>query len=536
MFNGKSLSPFKKDLKKLVKRRTLNTKNNRVYVQDSELAKLTEFKPGVALECLLDTNTNKLTIKPSENGSLRVAKRVRKDSVGSVIDIRKKNILEMFRDYDLLDLVIYEDEIIVTGLNKVESNPSENCSNVVSFNDAYEQKEIISIDKQELVDLSNHLYLKCAGDNFPNNIQNNQKLNSGISKFASSLANNRFVAHHSLSDIGPTSLFENVVRVASVCAGAGLLDKGFKDEGFDLVFALELENDMVETYRYNLGNHVIQGDLSKYPVSEIPDAEVFIGGIPCHEYSQANRITGKVLDHPKNLLIRNFMEIAESMNSLKVFVIENVPQILTKGRKFIEELKERMSDFDITIKVVDSSKYGCAQKRERAIIIGSKIGPIDLPDYVLAPVRTVRDAFRSITPDTPNQKDFSKPKDETLKRIGYVQQGGNWRDIPEDLRTKGSHSNLFYRLAWDTVCKTITNVRKSMILHPEEDRILSVRECATLFGLDPDENGNVFTFKGSLSNMQQMIANAVPLEISRTVAKTIKEQFLKFFGKSVSFL
>ena len=223
------------------------------------------------------------------------------------------------------------------------------------------------------------------------------------------------------------------------------------------------------------------------------------------------------------------------MKSLKVFVIENVPQIVTKGAKFIQELKDSMSDFEITIKKVDASKYGCAQRRERAIIIGSKIGKIELPDSILAPVRTVRDALKGITPDSPNQQDYSKPSPATVERMSYVPQGGNYLNIPEHLRTKGTHSNLYRRLEWDNTCITLTNVRKSLILHPEDNRIPTIRELARLTGLFPDKNGKEFEFFGSLANMQQMLANAVPLELSTVIAQTIRKQFEKYYGNKVTF-
>lgn len=233
--------------------------------------------------------------------------------------------------------------------------------------------------------------------------------------------------------------------------------------------------------------------------------------------------------------MRSYINVAKSMKSLKVFVIENVPQIVTKGAKFIQELKDSMSDFEITIKKVDASNYGCTQKRERAIIIGSKIGKIELPDSILAPVKTVRQALAGIKSDSPNQQDYSKPSKDTVERMSYVPQGGNYLDIPEHLRKKGVHSNSYYRLEWDNLCKTLPNVRKSQIMHPEENRILSVREVARLSGLFPDKNGKEFEFLGTLANKQQMLANCVPLELSTVIAQTIKKKFEEFYEGNVSF-
>jgi len=214
------------------------------------------------------------------------------------------------------------------------------------------------------------------------------------------------------------------------------------------------------------------------------------------------------------------------MKSLKVFVLENVPQLLTKGVKFVKEIKERLSDFQITINKVNSVNFGSAQDRERAIIIGSRIGKIELKKPLITVYKTVRQAFQGLTDKTPNQLDYSKAKNQTLFKMSFVKPGGNFKDIPEGYRGKGCHSNLFHRLEWDKPSITIANVRKSNILHPEENRILSVRECARLFDL-PD----TFNFLGSLSSKQQMIANSVPLKLSRAIAKAIRNAFENFNAK-----
>ena len=319
------------------------------------------------------------------------------------------------------------------------------------------------------------------------------------------------------------SNIHTALRFVSLFSGCGVLDKGFIEQGFKPKLAIELEKDMVETYRYNLGNHIIQADLNEFNLEKIPDAEILIGGSPCQDFSNANRVTGKILDSPKNLLIRKYVQVAKKMKSLKVFVLENVPQLITKGKKFIEEIKSVLSDFDITINKVNSADFGSAQSRERAIIIGSKIGKIELKKPLIKMYKTLRQAFEGLTDSTPNQLDYTKAKTETLHKMSFVKPGGNFKDIPVELRGKGCHSNVFRRLEWDKHSITIANPRKSNILHPEKNRIISVRECARLFDL-PDN----FIFKGKLSSKQQMIANAVPLSLARAIAKKIKDAFIKY--------
>ncbi|TBV85002.1 DNA cytosine methyltransferase [Lysinibacillus sp. OL1] len=113
---------------------------------------------------------------------------------------------------------------------------------------------------------------------------------------------------------------------------------------------------------------------------------------------------------------------------------------------------------------------------------------------------------------------ISKP--ETLERMKHVSQGGNWRDIPKYLLPKrfgeNTHSSIYKRLDLNKPSIAITNVRKSNILHPLHDRILSIREAARLFDLKDD-----FIFKGTLSSKQQQIANGITANLAKAIGTQI---------------
>ncbi|WP_307440845.1 MULTISPECIES: DNA cytosine methyltransferase [unclassified Paenibacillus] len=66
---------------------------------------------------------------------------------------------------------------------------------------------------------------------------------------------------------------------------------GFLESGFDVVFALELDEDAVKTYRHNIGLHIFNGDITKFDKSAITKARVMIGGSPCQGFSNSNRYT-----------------------------------------------------------------------------------------------------------------------------------------------------------------------------------------------------------------------------------------------------
>ena len=313
------------------------------------------------------------------------------------------------------------------------------------------------------------------------------------------------------------------LTVMSIFSGAGLMDFGFQKEGFKIIYAMDFNADACKTYRHNMGDHIHCGDVTQLKESDIPEnVSVIISGSPCQGYSNSNRQT-HYLDNPKNKLVKENIRVVRMNPFAKVCVIENVPQLLSAGDgAILREIEELLSDFEITSGVVRASDMGSAQNRDRAFILASKIGRIELPKPEMHVLNTVRTAFSGLTDDIPNQQDYSKPKMETLERIRQIPEGGNWRNLTGD-QDQRHHSNYLKRLLWDSPSITLANARKSLILHPSEDRTLSVREMARLFDL-PDS----FKFFGGLGEMQQQVVNGVPVKMASAVARVVKDAINAF--------
>ncbi|RUT64062.1 hypothetical protein C1149_00455 [Clostridium botulinum] len=117
---------------------------------------------------------------------------------------------------------------------------------------------------------------------------------------------------------------------------------------------------------------MLHEDISKVS-NNIPHATVLIGGSPCQGFSNSNRVSN-YLDNPKNLLVREYIKAVKSSQPY-IFVLENVPQIISAGKgKFLEEIKNELYDYEITSTILNAVHFGVAQERRRAVIIGSKIG------------------------------------------------------------------------------------------------------------------------------------------------------------------
>ena len=78
------------------------------------------------------------------------------------------------------------------------------------------------------------------------------------------------------------------MKVVSLFSGAGGLDLGFKMAGHKIVWANDNFKDAAETYKKNLGKHIVCDDIYKIDVNAIPDCDIVIGGFPCQGFSIAN--------------------------------------------------------------------------------------------------------------------------------------------------------------------------------------------------------------------------------------------------------
>ena len=114
------------------------------------------------------------------------------------------------------------------------------------------------------------------------------------------------------------------------------------------------------------------------------------------------------------------------------------------------------------------------------------------------------------------------PAEKVQHRISFVPQGGNWRDVPEELwptDRKNRHSSAYKRLDVNQPSCTIdTGNNHSNYFHPLYNRIPTVREAARLHSF-PDE----FVFMGNRSDQYRQVGNAVPPLLAKVIAEQLKE-------------
>lgn len=163
--------------------------------------------------------------------------------------------------------------------------------------------------------------------------------------------------------------------VVGLFSGCGGLDLGFKQAGFDILWANDFDTDSVTTYRENIGDHVVLGDITQIPSKDIPsNFDVLLGGFPCQGFSVAN-IKRSTKDE-RNYLYLEMLRVLKDKKP-KFFVAENVKGILSLGKGSVMEMIVRdfkKIGYDVDYRLLTASDYGIPQHRQRVFIVGNRIG------------------------------------------------------------------------------------------------------------------------------------------------------------------
>jgi len=336
-------------------------------------------------------------------------------------------------------------------------------------------------------------------------------------------------------------------------SGAGGMSLGARQAGIDVQQVVEADKYAAATY---LENHqpksgIFVEDIRKFKPTKIQDRDneglVVFGGPPCQGFSTSNQ-RNRSLDNDNNWLFEEFVRVVKASRP-DWFVFENVRGILeTEGGIFVEQIIERFQKLGYTVSadLLHATNFGVPQKRARFFIVGSLHGKTyRFPEATHKPPITVSKAISDL-PKLSNGAStcylsyskratnkyaqllrngmkgctnhlVTRNNEIIIERYKHIPPGGNWENIPDHLMGNYAdksrcHTGVYRRLELDKPSVVIGNYRKNMLIHPIENRGLSVREAARLQSF-PDE----FVFKGSIGFQQQQVGNAVPPLLARAV-------------------
>ena len=487
----------------------------------------TKFMIGSKYRYVIEPKSKKLYILSSDiEGTLKVSKKKVGKSIKSLIDLRSKSIKNIFEDAELLEVKIEKNTIVVDILKETIT------SKVLLKKDK-------SIKSNKVIDINKKLN-KCKSIN---TLRVESSLIDKVSGDTSYFALNSFLNSFQFDEDNYSSeevkeVTEGVktsIKILSLFSGAGMLDYPFyKDSNFEIIKAVEFNKAACATYRTNIGNIITNEDIRSFSIDTNEHYDLLIGGPPCTPYSNANRIN-RLEKHKDIDLMGEFIRVLKSYK-FKAFLIENVPQVITSNKgEYIRSLKEKLSDFDIKHIILQDNECGGYTTRKRAFIFGSRIGKISL-SYVKKVGKTVGDALKKVTNKWFNFRDMTTLNTETKERMSYIPQGGNWIDLPKHLylpsfKVGKTHSNTYRRLELDKPSITLCNYRKCNLIHPVEDRGLTVAEASAISGFDEK-----FKFLGTLTEKQLQVSNGVPYNLGLTVKNIIKRLFIRNNKESLALI
>jgi len=293
----------------------------------------------------------------------------------------------------------------------------------------------------------------------------------------------------------------------SLFAGAGGLDIGFENAGFKVIWANDFDADSCKTHENWSNAKVVCGDIAKIDASEIPDADIMLGGFPCQGFSLSGP---RKIDDSRNVLYKHYVRIVKAKRPL-MFVGENVKGLLTMGGgSIIEAIVAEFEDcgYDVYYKLLNAKNYGVPEDRERVIIVGFR-KDLGMTTFEYPAPRPYQLSMRDVLVNLP------EPKPEEICNAPYSSR----------------YMSRNRKRQWDEVSYTIPAMAKQVTLWPgspdmhkiDKDlwefgkggitRRFSWREAAAIQTFPRD-----IEFHGDLTSKYKQIGNAVPVKLAETIA------------------
>lgn len=352
------------------------------------------------------------------------------------------------------------------------------------------------------------------------------------------------------------------MNVIDLFCGCGGFSKGFEQAGFNIRLGVDVWEDAVKTYQFNFPNAMtVNEDISNLEGEDLlrianisaNEVDVIIGGPPCQGFSVSGK---RLLDDPRNILYKSFVRMVETIQP-KVFVMENVPGIV---RLFKGQVKDQVIEdftsigYNVAMKQLTASDYGVPQARKRVFFVGinkKKLGDFEFEFPICThgegkkPYVTTKEALSDLDfigdltllknhdlyekeAESEYQRLMRKDASELLNHvttihtektrsiIAMVPDGGNYKDLPQELWTTRKVNIAWTRMNSSKPCFTI-DTGHNHHFHYRANRVPTVRESARIQSF-PDK----FEFLGIKTSQLKQVGNAVPPLLAEALAKQIK--------------
>lgn len=337
-------------------------------------------------------------------------------------------------------------------------------------------------------------------------------------------------------------------RAISLFSGAGGMDVGFKNAGYNIIAANEFDKYACDTYRKNHPScKMIEGDILENisAVSAHKNIDIVFGGPPCQGFSVAGKMD---ITDPRSRLVFSFCDVIDRIRP-SAFVMENVKSLATleKFHDIRTELFYRLnsSGYIVSMVVLNAKNFGVPQSRERVFFIGTipELQAVSLDDFqrYQEESRTLREAIahlgRAGSSRNPNvtKAKITLAENPVIRKSPYAGMlfNGQGRPLNPDAwsstlpasmggnRTPIIDEDHLYdnKPSWvEAYHRSITKEGKRPEYGeaPPRLRRLTIDEAAILQTFPSD-----YKFAGPQSRVFSQIGNAVPCKLAETVAKVV---------------
>jgi len=329
-----------------------------------------------------------------------------------------------------------------------------------------------------------------------------------------------------------------------IYCGSGAVTEGMKAEEITVLAAIDNDPIACETYRLNHPEvHLCQADIRALNPTDIRVNIDFRGQLdllvvcaPCQPFSSQNR--KRTPDDPRADLVLESLKFVEEFEPTIVF-FENVPGIANSEP--LISLRQKLATLGYFLgepKNLNAADCGVPQRRERCIMLAARTRErIEAFYNSITPLPnvTVRQTIGDLKQLCSGERDPDDPLHFarnhqllTLRRLQHIpEDGGSRSSLPEELELdchkgrKNDFPDVYGRMRWDDVAPTLTtgctDVTKGRFAHPRDNRAITLREAALLQSFPPH-----YRFFGNSGQIARQIGNAVPVNMIRTLAPSLK--------------
>ena len=318
-------------------------------------------------------------------------------------------------------------------------------------------------------------------------------------------------------------------KVASFFSGAGGLDLGFHQAGFEIVWANEFDKNVTPTLRRNFPGAVVDDrSITLVQPSDLPDdLDGIIGGPPCQSWSEAGAKRG--FEDKRGQVFLDYIRLIKAKKP-KFFLAENVAGMLSKthAEAFAFLVNEMESTgYAITYKLLNAADYGVPEDRYRVIFVGyqKSLGEFKFPEPLVNKV-TLKDAIWDL-------------RDSATPALSG-KRGQRALSIPNHEYLVGGFSSMYMSRnrvrSWDEQSFTIQAGARHAPIHPDAPKMtkigpdkfeftggidnyrrLSVREAARIQTF-PDDFEFVYE---DVATGYKMVGNAVAVKFAKALGQQI---------------